>query len=244
MNKTSQYILSKLSSEPSVPLVRLGTVYGGWHFPIRGISKEDIIISAGAGEDISFDVCLAHQFACHIHILDPTPRALLHFNKTKQKIINGETAAINFSDSDFYIQDKTVFDNLHFYPLGLLNKNTHTFFYEPGNKNHVSHSIGNRHKTSSGFMAECIRLKDFLSRHQINKIKALKMDIEGAEYSVIMDLILSRIRAQYLLIEFHQGNSVFEKLVSTNRLLYCLLLRLSGYRIISRQGDDYVFELM
>ncbi len=242
MNKLANYILRKLSAEPDIPLKRLGTVYGGWYFPEKGISKDDIIISAGAGEDISFDIFLAHKFCCHVHILDPTPRAQLHFKDTKKKITNGEPAAINFSDKDFYIQDKQVFNCLKFYPVGLLNKNTHIFFYEPGNKNHVSHSIGNRHNTKDGFMAGCIRLKDFLLQINAQKIKALKMDIEGAEYRVILDLILCGIRPDYLLIEFHHGKNLLEKMITNNRILYCLLLRFSGYLIVSRNGNDFVFE--
>ncbi len=231
-----------LSNTPRIPLFKYGTDYGGWYFPEASLTEQDIIISAGAGEDISFDIELVNRFNCYIHILDPTPRALTHYNNTKLLISEGKKAPINFSKTDFYQTDIDIYNRMMFYPVGLLNKNKTVFFYEPANKDFVSHSVGNRHNTKDGFKAPCLRLDKFLKNMQINTIKAIKMDIEGAEYGIIRDMLASKIRPDYLLIEFHTGNTLLEKLLSNNRILHCLMLRVAGYCIVSRRGNDFTFE--
>src|SRR3990167_849454 len=61
-------------------LMRLGTQYGGWIIPKNHtLTGDSICYLAGAGEDISFDCALAKQFGCNVRIVDPTPRAIRHF---------------------------------------------------------------------------------------------------------------------------------------------------------------------
>ena len=50
---------------------RLGTHYGGWIIPENILDSTSICYLAGAGEDISFDCCLAQQYGCRIRIVDP-----------------------------------------------------------------------------------------------------------------------------------------------------------------------------
>ena len=61
-------------------LTRYGTSYGGWFLPSgESLSSNDVVVTAGAGEDISFEVTLAHKFPCRVVIADPTPKAIRHF---------------------------------------------------------------------------------------------------------------------------------------------------------------------
>src|SRR5712692_3232196 len=65
----------------SEELLRLGTVYGGWIIPANsGLSADSVCYSAGAGEDISFDCALIERFYCQVRVIDPTPRAITHFD--------------------------------------------------------------------------------------------------------------------------------------------------------------------
>ena len=63
----------------------LGTNYGGWCIPINtALNENSIIYSGGVGEDISFDLQLQDKYGCNIVLIDPTKRALKHFDEIKQ----------------------------------------------------------------------------------------------------------------------------------------------------------------
>ena len=57
-------------------IVRLGSPYGGWSFCDISSINGGVVISCGAGEDISFDVEMALKYETNVFIVDPTPRSL------------------------------------------------------------------------------------------------------------------------------------------------------------------------
>ena len=62
----------------------LGTNYGGWSIPINcKLDENSIIYSGGVGEDISFDLKINDKYECNIILIDPTNRALKHFEEIK-----------------------------------------------------------------------------------------------------------------------------------------------------------------
>ena len=238
----SDYLHKKLTQRCAERLVLYGTSYGGWLAVAEGVSPSDVVISAGAGEDLSFDVALADKFGCKIHIMDPTPRALDHFNQTKAALKRGEASPINASDTEFYPCRPSIFECLSFHAVGLWDHAATMRFYAPVDEKHVSHSIGNLHGTHAGFNAQCVRLADFIKQIRVAAPKMIKMDIEGAEYRVIRDMIRTRIKTDWLMVEFHAGNSWIEKHLRPKILYHVWLLRRSGYKLVSRRGWDYVFQ--
>jgi len=74
-----------------------------------------------------------------------------------------------------------------------------------------------------------------------NHIDVLKMDIEGAEYGVIADLLSCNIRVDQLLVEFHHRWP--EVGVQKTKQAIRELNR-AGYRIfhISQTGEEYSFS--
>lgn len=63
---------------------KIGTDYGGWFFPLNPLLNQDsIIYSVGAGEDISFDLHIQSKYKSNIVIVDPTARAIKHFEEIK-----------------------------------------------------------------------------------------------------------------------------------------------------------------
>ena len=62
------------------PLVRMGSAYGSWSFLDHPGLVHATIVSAGLGEDASFDVEFATKYQGKVLIIDPTPRAVTHFN--------------------------------------------------------------------------------------------------------------------------------------------------------------------
>ena len=84
------------------------------------------------------------------------------------------------------------------------------------------------------------RLQTIMSELNHEHIDLLKMDIEGAEYDVISDMMESGILPDQLLIEFHHR---FENIKSAKTRESIELLRSFGYLLfyISDSGTDYGF---
>ena len=53
----------------------IGTEYGGWVINLELIPAESVVVSAGIGEDISFDLQLINSRNCKIIGIDPTPKS-------------------------------------------------------------------------------------------------------------------------------------------------------------------------
>ena len=115
-------------------------------------------------------------------------------------------------------------------------------FFSPANPTHVSHSIGNLHETEEGFDAECITLSELLRREGHSVISILKLDIEGAEYNVLEDMMAQGLRPRMLLVEFHAGQSELERRSRPKTLALLQRLHAFGYRLIKRDGWDYILE--
>jgi FkbM family methyltransferase len=171
--------------------LRLGSDYGGWAIPEGLLTETSIVYSAGAGEDISFDVEVCNKYGCEVLIFDPTPRALTHFEKRFEYYKIGNPSL------------------LRFYEFGLA-KETYKYrpFYLPKNKDHVSCSI----EKISG---ECINatfysLADYMREFNHRRIDLLKMDIEGAEYEVIDSILENNIDIQCICVEFHNSKRLID----------------------------------
>jgi len=67
----------KPSSE--FPRIHLGSDYGGWTIVDEPTLQGCVIISAGLGEDASFDVEFAARYQAKVVVVDTTPRAVRHF---------------------------------------------------------------------------------------------------------------------------------------------------------------------
>ncbi|MGI9419115.1 MAG: FkbM family methyltransferase [Geminicoccaceae bacterium] len=232
----------RLSAPPSVPLTRLGTDYGGWWVPERGLGPSDLMISAGAGEDISFDLEVARKFGCRIVVMDPTPRAIAHFEATAKAIETGAKAPINNSKTDCYQADPDDLACIVYRPLGLWIENTKLHFHAPRNPVYVSHSIGNLQDVNDGFDADCVTLDEILSREGYQRISILKIDIEGAEFEVLDQLAASTLRPKYILAEFHPGQSEDERRDKTKTLSTLDRLFDQGYRLVQHRDWDYMLE--
>ena len=115
-------------------IIHLGTVYGGWSF----VDEQDLygctIISAGLGEDASFDIEFASKYNAKVIIVDPTPRAISHFKKiteaignpSKQHYLNNGCQPI-----DAYNLSDVTEDNITLITKALWNRNTNLKFFEP-----------------------------------------------------------------------------------------------------------------
>tara|TARA_R110000824_G_scaffold401682_1_gene613580 strand:- start:4494 stop:5132 length:639 start_codon:yes stop_codon:yes gene_type:complete len=160
-------------------LTRLGTKYGGNRVDLDLIPEGSTVISAGVGEDISFDLELIRLKECRIIGIDPT-------EKSKRYIERHQPDNFIFINKALVSNDRAG-QKLKMY----VNKNP----------KHVSDSEVSSHRAASNkfYMAETITLNELFSKYE--NISLIKLDIEGSEYKMVDDVIASNV--QQMSIEFH-----------------------------------------
>jgi len=161
--------------------VLYGTQYGGWLVDLSLIPEGSTVISAGVGEDISFDLQLINKRSCNIVGIDPTVKSHL-FIENQKNLNNFELIkmALHIEDGDI-VQ-----------------------MYKNKRQDHVSESILSDHQSVKDFdyyHAETISLPTLFDKY--NNISVLKMDIEGSEYDVLENLLEVPETLKQICVEFH-----------------------------------------
>jgi FkbM family methyltransferase len=159
----------------------LGTEYGGWLVDLNLIPERSTIISAGIGEDISFDLELIDKKRCNIIGIDPTVKS--------HRFIEGQKTLTNF------LLLKKALDS---------ESGKQITMYKNSNPTHVSESILSNHssvKKEESYLAETVSLQEIFKIY--DDISLIKMDIEGSEYNVLNNLKNIPDSVRQLCIEFH-----------------------------------------
>jgi FkbM family methyltransferase len=194
---------------------KMGEGYGAWHILPENLSKDSIVYSFGVGTDISFDLDMILTYQLKIHAFDPTPRSIA------------------------WVKNQNLPNSFSLFEYGLANFDGNTYFELPENETHISGKISseNRNKRISVPVKKLSTIAHELGHSHID---VLKMDIEGAEYDVIEDILQSSLQIDQILIEFHHrfkeiGIAKTEKAV---KQLYN-----AGYKIfhVSASGEEVSF---
>lgn len=221
--------------------IRLGTTYGGWHIPKHlKLTENDNCYLAGAGEDISFDCELAKLFPCNLYIFDPTPKAQQHFKNLQKAVAEQHIFAINNTEQ-YYKISASDFQKIHFYPWGVAGQNSQLKFYMPANPDHVSCSVLNLQKTEEYFEADCFTISTLCKKLAHDSISLLKLDIEGAEYQVIQDIVDNGPLPYLLLVEFDEIHTPLDKEAPSRVNKHINLLRSKGMQHIFMEGSNATF---
>lgn len=191
----------------------MGSDYGGWFLSPDLIPHGSTIISAGVGEDITFDLHLINLKSCPIIGVDPTLKS--HDFIASQGIPN------------FHLIKKAL--------IGSGEKNIKIF--KQKNSEHVSESILSSNQNSSDEFRTCdtITLNELLSLYPDTSV--IKMDIEGAEYEIIENT--EDLKVPQLCIEFHHFCTHFTERDTFN----CLkkLSQLGYTTQYTPNGKEYTF---
>jgi FkbM family methyltransferase len=196
---------------------RYGSDYGGWIVCPYYIDSNSVIYSFGVGEDASFDIALIEKFGAVVFAFDPTPKSI---NWVKEQ---------NFSDKF----------KMHLY--GIASSDGEILFYPPSNPEHVSHTIlPDLSSKDKAITVPVFRLSTIMKKLGHEQIDVLKMDVEGAEYDVIRDIIESNISIKQILVEFHHRTRNVD-LSKTREAIH--QLNRAGYSVfaVSDRGDEYSF---
>ena len=221
-----------------------GTRYGGWWLPDNcGLDSSSIIVSAGAGEDISFDLVVQSKYGCRVEILDPTVRALKHFDEIQTYYASGKTSSFSCSiqpDYKTWIDPITPdFSKIVMNPVGLWEHAGNLKFYHQDNPNYVSQTLIPNLYGGLYTVVPVERLSAFLKRKGIETVDVLKLDIEGAEIQVLETMLEDSIYPRILCVEF----DYYLKGADTNGITRALIEQLIsvGYELLHNNNWNMVF---
>ncbi len=214
-----RWINPDLHHEPQicVPREMHGTNDGVWCICPDRIGRRSVIYSFGIGTDVSFDLSLIETYGMQVHAFDPTPKSLA------------------------WLATQQLPAELTVIPCGLADRDGTARFNPPVDPQHVSHTMLDRPATQAAAVEVPVRrLETIMQELGHSAIDILKMDIEGAEYDVLDDMIQSDIRPRQLLVEFHHrfpGVGVRRTNQSIRQL------RSAGYRLfhVSQTQMEFCF---
>ena len=181
-------LLTGLKLTKPTDRLSLGNDLANWTIPSKLINSDSTCYLVGAGEDISFDLALAKKFNCKVVIIDPTPKAIEHFNELDR----------------FGKISKDIRSNIIYVPYGLWKDDTKLKFFAPRNENHVSHSVVNLQNTKDFFEATVKKLTTLMRENFDEHLDLLKIDVEGAEYEIINSMIAEEKFPKILCIEYDE----------------------------------------
>jgi FkbM family methyltransferase len=190
---------------------------GGWWLRPDLLGPDALVYSCGVGRDISFDLAMIDRHGCRVFAFDPTPASI--------DWLNGRAPPRGF----------------HFSPWGIAGFDGEGRLFPPEDPGSVHHSILAPSVSSAGIAVPFHRITTIMAQNGHERVDVLKLDIEGAEYPVLADLMSSPIRPGQILVEFHhrfEGIGL-EKTVQTVELLLA-----RGYRIFhiyNWRGQEFSF---
>jgi FkbM family methyltransferase len=144
------------------------------------IPANPVVYSLGVGEDVSFDLSLIEEYGFSVHAFDPTPRV------------------------KSWIDSQSLPRQFRFQAVGISDFDGEADFYLPAKREFISHSmIRARQYGQDLIRVPVTKLATAMGRLGHTRIDILKMDIEGAEYSVLNNLIKESVEVGQILVEFH-----------------------------------------
>jgi FkbM family methyltransferase len=161
------------------PKVTLGLERASWCVCPLDLSPQSVVYSFGVGRDISFDLALIHRWGVRVHAFDPTPRSI------------------------DWLRTQALPDNFVFHDFGIADYDGAASFSPPADPSHVSYSMLAHRSDEPAAEGRVYRLHTIMRMLGHTKINLLKMDIEGAEYGVLSDLVSQAFHVDQILVEFH-----------------------------------------
>jgi len=229
-------------------IVRLGSKYGGKTAIISMLDKNSVVISAGAGEDISFEIELELQINCRMYILDPTPDAVAHYEEISKQ--GSKKRSLSYSQgpkqkSGAYDTLGLDFNNIRFIAKALWQSESELKFYPPILDNrdgsYSLSSIQNNYRKNRNYIfVSTTTIPALLQREKINKVDFLKLDIEGAALEVLMEAFTKGIFPTQIHMELDEMHFPGPKSYFRSWRIQRMLDR-NNYKCIHQENCDFLF---
>ena len=193
----------------------------GWHFDPSALNKDSVVYSCGVGDEVDFDLAIINGYGAQVHAFDPTPSSLE------------------------MVEQRDLPRQFRFHPWAVSGEDGTLTLYRrvrrDGSASSVMYTMSPDDAVDEeGIDTPAYTLRSIMDHLGHSQIDLLKLDIEGAEYAVLENLLQTDLRPAQLLVEFHHR---FEGigLERTARLIG--RLHAAGYRIfaISDVGREVSF---
>jgi FkbM family methyltransferase len=160
----------------------LGSPNGGFFFDTQRVQPNDIVLSFGVGTDVSFDLQLIEKTQCNVYGFDPTPKSIE------------------------WLAEQSLPGNYAFFPYGIALETGEVRFFLPKNENHVSGSLMQMDyvDTHTTVDVPVKSMHDIVKDVDAMRVKAVKMDIEGAEYEVMPSVLMALPNLAQIAVEIHE----------------------------------------
>lgn len=201
----------------NIPFERIGNKGADFAINLNTINKDSIIYSFGIGQDISFDLGVIQKTQATILAFDPTPR------------------------SKKWLETQDLPSKFKYFEIGLAPYDGIATFETPLEESHVSFKITNSSNTSeNNINAQVRKLATLMKQNNHHQLDVLKIDIEGAEYDVIKNILEEKIEIKQILIEVHHRFNEYQ-VKSTKELVK--RLKENNYKIfyVSPSGEEFSF---
>jgi FkbM family methyltransferase len=181
-------------------------------------------------------------------MFDPTPRAVEHVNKIKNFLNNSEELTSNkrygggqHNYLDIIKNSGCNPTNLVFEPIGIYNKDDFLEFYFPNNDEYVSCSLETYGRNSNKYIKVPVKkVETIMKENNHSKIDVLKIDIENAEYDVLMNMFDSIIFPTYICIDF---DGIRNNYLDDTKKIIILERILEKYNVLVNNNYDFTFSL-
>jgi FkbM family methyltransferase len=194
-------------------------VLGGespWTIDASALGPHSVVYSGGAGNDVSFEVELARQYGCEVHLFDPSETG------RRTALAQGAASA-----------------GIEYHALGLAGKPGARGFRRPIDSREGSYTMCAGEGVETSFPCTCVGA--FMRERGHRRVDLLKLDIEGFEFEVIASLLAERLNVGQICVEFHHRAPFPHTRWTAIRCIVRLLLR--GYRLVHLRHCDHTFVL-
>jgi FkbM family methyltransferase len=190
---------------PIKSLVHVGSQYHGYHIPENFLNRDSICYLVGAGDDISFDVELKKRYDSQIIIIDPTPASKEHFLRLKESMEKNEPPPKVHGDPNYvYKISPEKLNEMVFLEKGVWTENTTLKFHDPEIGGYVSQSVFLFKDSKKVMELPVDRLSNLMKSLNHHKVDLVKLEIEGAEYTVIDTILKDKLDVKIILVEFDE----------------------------------------
>jgi len=209
------------------------------------LGPKSIVYSAGVGEDISFDLLLQEAYGCEVILIDPTERAKMHYKEVQEFYQTRKPYFSGDIQRDYLAKissAKPDFSKFTYVPKGLWHLPDTLKFYKPVNPKYVSHTFIGKMYSDDYTMADVDTVGNIMKELGHTQIDLLKLDIEGAELTVLNNILSEQINPRYLCVEFDLKLKGADPANMTEKILQ--ILERKGYKMLENHEWNCTFERM
>ena len=198
------------------PLITLGSHNCSWVLCPDGLNSNSVVYSGGVGRDITFEHELVKKYGCQVVLFDPSPTGLETMSLPANKIPQFKHNAVALAGQCGTLKfGKPIFEDEGSWHKQQITENT------------------------AVLEVPCVDLETLMRQNGHNHIDLLKIDIEGAEYEVIDDLLKRRLPIKQILVEFH--HQWLDGVTRNQAVRAILKLVAAGYKLTKKDGENHSF---